>query len=347
MNTLLFFFLLLELEGVPVRLTLAEIPPDQAIFITSPRDLYIDDRGWFHLLDQSLSKILIWNEMGQFVKAVGEPGQGPGEFGFFDHQHDHKPTLGGLDNRYFVYEDRTRSMSTFDRNWDFGERKSLTSESGSPMWGRKIDIDRNLIRIHRNLEDGQESLLGIYDEEGNLVKMLVQVPNRSFGQESGRMVVHGFNPKPFGRFDELNRQVIAGFNGEANFSLYTPEGELLHQYSFRIKRAPVTPEDQRAFREMNQESFGDALYRFPEQHPVYTDILPLDTSRFLVYRQVLLSSRIEGVVIDRQGKTQEEFKLSIGEGGQLLGSRGRVIAVSLDEEGDYRLEELSFPEIKP
>ena len=50
--------------------------------IVNPSGLFVDDRDWTYLADQSPARVVVLNESGRFVRVVGHEGRGPGESRF-------------------------------------------------------------------------------------------------------------------------------------------------------------------------------------------------------------------------------------------------------------------------
>ncbi len=332
-----------SIENGARPLVLEPLPEESELFITSPRDLHIDERGWLFILDQGIRRILVWDERGRFQGTRGQPGQGPGELSFLDHQHPHASTISRAGDRWIVYDDGSRAISEFDSGWTFLRRTGLELESGGPLWARAIGVDRFLIRAMDRQETTSHAQLGIHDAAGKLLVTLLRMPNPMLVRGGERPALMAFSPQLIGRYDAMAKQIIVGFGAETRFSLHEPDGELVRTIDVAIPPARVTAAEQNAFRERNRDSFGDAEIHFPEEHPHYSDILAVGRRGFLVYRQDYLTGAVTGMLIDREGKRRAPFRLNLGGDGKLLGSRGRILAVSTDEDGEYLIYEVLPP----
>lgn len=336
---LVLWSLLAMVEDGKAVLELQPVPETEDFFLTSPRDLVLDERGWIHILDQGARRILVWDAQGRFQKAIGQSGQGPGEFEFFDHQHLHKPQLSNVDGQWYVYDDGNRSLSVFRKDWSFDNRSGMDLEKGSPMWALMIGADHALVRGGVFNEEVRDAFLAVFDRKGKLLETLFRIPNPNFIRRDGGNVIVAFSPDLVGHYDDLNQQIIAGFNAESRFSVFDLDGKQVAQIQVDFPPRSVTAEEKKTFATRNADSYGDMNVDYPEEHPHYAGILPIGRSGFLVYRQDYISGTIEGVVTNREGARLKPVRLNLGEGGALHGTRGRIFAVQIDEEGEYRIYE--------
>ena len=80
---------------------------------------------------------------------------------------------------------------------------------------------------------------------------------------------------------------------------------------------------------------------FPAEKAFYDQILPVGDRGYLVFLRSPNAVRCEGIYVDREGKTQKPFNLVCGNGGNMMGSMGRVFAVRLEED-EMVIQELKF-----
>lgn len=79
-----------------------------------PKDLNIDQKGNIYVVDTNNSRIQIFNQKGEYLRTIGEPGQGPAEF--------NKPESMFIDekeNKIYVSDTRNRRLQIFSSEGEF------------------------------------------------------------------------------------------------------------------------------------------------------------------------------------------------------------------------------------
>ena len=67
-------------DGALAPNVIIERLPDGEVSMVSPSGLFVDDRDWIYVADQSPARVIVLNQQGAFVRVVGREGHGPGEF---------------------------------------------------------------------------------------------------------------------------------------------------------------------------------------------------------------------------------------------------------------------------
>ena len=98
------------------------------------------DENRIYLMDNSLKQILIFSLEGEFVRAFGRSGEGPGEFRFLY-------TMDVKDNLIACFDQGNRRMTLFDTSGVFIRSFGTQSKKSVPS-GNRIAITRHYTILH-------------------------------------------------------------------------------------------------------------------------------------------------------------------------------------------------------
>lgn len=194
------------------------------------------DDGRIVVADRGSNQVRIFDERGEFIRAVGGEGKGPGEF-----EHIRGLSRCGAD-----------SIFAFDLNWQTkifdlaGElvREMRIHEPGSmggpyalscsrtghfviTGWGEQTSIEARMIGLYR-----ATAPISILDRDGELLLDLGEFPS---SERIGHQ--HGSNPHPFGKSTVLAlgpERVYVGTGDVFEIMVYSFDGELV-----RLIRGPA------------------------------------------------------------------------------------------------------------
>lgn len=121
-----------ELAGVEVPthrfvaehdLQIGEIEGDPEYTFSRIADLGVASDGSMVVSDGVAQEVRVFDATGTFLRTIGHPGEGPGEFAV-------APTIAGMaGDTVFVFDGRTRRVTSFTLSGDLGEMLTLRSES--------------------------------------------------------------------------------------------------------------------------------------------------------------------------------------------------------------------------
>ena len=340
---------LLVFDG-PVSLktavTLEPLPEDGEYFFQAPSSFDIDRDGNYYVLDAEAGTIFTWSKTGNYLKTIGKPGEGPGEFQF----SGRGPAYGfvsAADDQLVVYDPRKTSLQLFDFNGNFQKAIPLGGGRGRMMYFTETSGDQFLSFKRTRLDEGFFALIQIIDPEGKVVKELERRKDDSFSvsgnRNSGRrrFSIKPYNPQLGMGYDRKSGELAIGFSGEPSFDVIDKDGK---------KRRIKVPLAQR---DVNQEAKDEYLKRFesmprtpefewPDKMAYYTHLVILGDKGFLVYSQSPHYGNLSGVRLDKQGKTLGRFEQKCGVGGSLMVSAGRVLLVSTNEDDEFELREVNI-----
>ena len=89
-----------------------EIGEDEYL-LNRPIQMHVDNQGYIYVLDYGDSHILVYDDMGKYVRTIGRKGQGPGEFtalAFFDFSQDGRVFVNDYMNQRIIIFDREGNL---------------------------------------------------------------------------------------------------------------------------------------------------------------------------------------------------------------------------------------------
>ena len=138
----------------------------------SNQQVMVDARGHMFVLDQRDNRILELDRKGSFVRAIGGTGDGPGEFrSLVGFQIFPDQTAIAFENAGF-----NTTITGYDANWTFRERKKLTNLDSAPRNGT-FSPDRRWLAATTTHIDPQRAVeiteFRILDDQFKLVKKML------------------------------------------------------------------------------------------------------------------------------------------------------------------------------
>lgn len=332
---------------INVALTLDEVSEDAEYFLQQPASFDTDSKGSFYVVDWVARVIFKWNSKGEFDKVIGAPGGGPGEFGFMG-QGGPQGYLGIVEDVLYVYDGGRRAVQIFNTKGEFQKSEGLQVQLGRTNAFYIASAGKWIIDHSSFMRETPSLTVSLVDAQSQNETVVVERADTSFDRKSDgtrvtQVVIKGFSERLVTAYNQLNGQLIVGFNGEPSFSIYDLNGKLVKKVPVNRPRREVKEEDQKEFNEQgwikNNTFFTTA---FPERMPHYTGILPVGTDMFAVYEISPFNRNIDGILIDGEGTVKSKFRFSCGENGGLIGAKGKILRVRTDDEGYFNLEVLDF-----
>lgn len=337
-------------DGLPVITeTTFELPPGEAVrTMEGPVSACLDSDGRVLVLDVEQGCVYVWDREGRFLTTFGRRGQADGEFQFGE-WNKLSAFIVAPGKEILVYDGGARVLHSFDHDFKFVKR---TPFSGPPGRTRFFGVTAN----GNQLVMGQEYLahntptsqLILYNEQLELLKEISSWDDPSFrvyytaGGAVSKLEILAFAPKMVVNSDPSSQEFLLGFGDLPEFTIYKEDGTPAQRIHFSVPRRQVTEADQS---EYNRQPFLRAVnyysWTFAEVFPVYDRILPSGAD-FLVFTLSPLYQDARGFRISRSGQNQGSFSLRLGEEGSIHSSRGHLIAIRTNEDGDFRVERLKI-----
>ena len=289
----------------------------------------IDDDGTIYALDFKEQKIKVFDDSGEFVRAFGEKGQGPGEL----------QMPAGIflspDNRLVVNDAQARKIVYFTKQGNYIEHKSYATRM--QLTTLVMDSQGNFIGRELKLE-GQEMFFEIVkiDPEMetlfSLDKIGFPIPLPGSGNKINLMdMISIFQVDRTGN-------IYYGRNREYEINMYTPEGK--HVKSIRKDYQPqiITEEDkEEILGRMDRVPAAGAvnlreMFDFPKMFPPY-QFFTLDEAGRIIVRTWKKGEEEEAFVhdvFDPEGRFISQFTSKINVS---VWKNGKAYAIDENEEG--------------
>ena len=150
-------------EQIKLSLDLEIKEPENIIF-SRIKDIATDSKNNIYILDRKEKFMYLFNEEGKFLKKIGRPGQGPGEF--------EEPCSIYIDSKDTIYilDERNRRVEIFDSNASYIKSiKVINFPSGS---GHNIIVDKSGNFYISGYYRFQNSVIAKFSPTGELLKHL-------------------------------------------------------------------------------------------------------------------------------------------------------------------------------
>ncbi len=292
-----------------------------------PRALVRGEKNRFYLLDGGLRALFVWDREGRFEKRIGRKGQGPGEFEF--------PWPGfaymGFDGEYIFVVDGGTSKVHWFLDGEFVETKSF--HFPGRITGFHAMKGGKCLVMHENHRDQTKVVLYEDARDWRPIKTMIAYPEKKWSRkEDGGWVMHAFLPQATFYGEAGSNQFLLGYTESPVFCKYNTDGNKLGCIRFQGLSREVLPEDKRGFSRAPWFEDPKNQLAFPDQHPAYDGLAPIRGNRFIIWRHLPWTGRIESHIIDERGERLAAFNLSLGERGGLDALEGWLVVVDASED---------------
>ena len=336
--------------GLKPTVTLAAIEDEEA-WLQLPYSVDVDDRGNYYVVDVLARTVFVWDKTGRYVRRFGSEGQGPGELTFSPRGNGgHQGYIASAGDRIYVFDGTVSRVSVFDREGKFIRSIPFQLPGGRSEGFFVTPKHQFLVYQRSYFKDIPEMEVSIFDDKAQLQHKIFSRDDRTFsrkkeGGDITGIVYHAYAPTIYTHYDYSRNRVIIGQTGEPAFELYDLKGNRIQRIASKITPRKVTKADKEEY--LEQAWIKDSAFLsadFPEYMAYYDSVLPLGDRGYLIYYQSRVDAVVKGWFIDVNGNKKQSFTFNCGEGGGLFGSRGHVIAVRTDEDGEYFIQEVSITE---
>jgi hypothetical protein len=198
--------------------------------------------GNIYVLDQQARQVRMYDPAGTYVKTIGGPGEGPGEFS--------QVTMGLLATAGDTILVPDLMLQRLDR---FTADGTFISQLPMPMATGGVSV--------RWAEQPVLHLLRRYPG-GELADTILTIPvKQSFeiSTEGGqvRASIRLFDPEPMWTLAEDGR-ILYALNSDYSISVYSPEGQLERIVRRAVERKPVSDTDKQAIMQLVVKAWTDA-----------------------------------------------------------------------------------------
>ncbi|MFC2165642.1 6-bladed beta-propeller [Acidobacteriota bacterium] len=270
---------------------------DEEEMVAQPGFMEVDDKGTMYIVDMKASNIKVFDNTGNFVRTIGNKGDGPGEFNMpfgvivtpakellVEDMMNRRLSYFTLDGEFIRNEILEHSLSTIgvimDSKGNFMARELMMEGTQLFFELRKYDKDLNPVFVLDKAEF-QNPLQGDFNPFGVLAVYI-------FDQDDG---------------------IYYGDGKVYEIKIYTPNGKLIRRILKKHDPIKITKEDEdRILNEIPDMGMGFRQgMKFPEYFPAY-EFFALDEGGRLIVRTY------------KKGKNEGEYVLDI------FDKEGRFIA---------------------
>ena len=337
--------LLLMAESLECRKirTLERIPVEKDFFLEQVVFIDIDDQGRTYVTNYPSAQVFYWNKDGSFDGVFGRKGEGPGEYGFGAALGPPRGYISVVDDRIYIYDGGSRSVSILTRDHGFIRRVTFEGLGGMINGFQVLGKERFLFYDSYFCAEKACRRILEYDGTGQLVKSWREVDDDTWSlvDAAGTKVnLFLFQPTLVMGLHRGRGEVVLAHAANPVLDIHDLTGNKLRSLTLPIPKKPVTKDDIAEFYDQEWMKNNDHIKaHFPEEKSYFDQILCLDEG-YLVYHLSPLHGTADGFLVGLDGKMKGRFTLECGEGGGLFAPRGRLMAALVDEEGEFHLTEM-------
>ncbi len=289
----------------------------------------VDDEDIIYALDFKEQKIKVFDDSGNFIRAFGEKGQGPGEL--------QMPASIHLapDSQLVVNDALSRKIVFFTKQGKYIDHISYATRM--QLSNLLMDAQGNFLARELKLE-GQEMFFEIVkmDSEMNslfsLDKMGFPVPVPGSGNKINMMDMIAIY-----QIDSMGN-IYYGRNREYEINIYTPEGKLVKSVRKEFQPQKITDEDKEEMLGRLDSVSGMApvnlreMFEFPKMFPPFQYFSVDEADRIIVRTWEKGEEHDEFVhdIFDSEGRFIAQFvsKINIS-----IWKNGKAYAIEENDEG--------------
>jgi hypothetical protein len=282
----------------------------------------VDDEGSIFALDFKEQKIKVFDKTGKFLRAIGKPGQGPGELGM----------ASGIQllvgNTLVVEDAANRRLALFKPGGEFIKNISMPGRLG--LVNIVLDSKGNAVGREMVLAEGNAKMffeVKKFDADFKplfaLDKIEFPIPIPGSGAKMNIMELMSFY-----QFDPLGN-ILYGRNADYEIKVYSPEGKHIRTIQKEFDRVKVTQADIDEMLERMPNVAGGVnikeMFSFPEYFPPFQFFILDDEGRLYVrtYTKGKAKGEYQFDVFDPDGKFIAQFitkaDLRLWRGGKAYG----------------------------
>jgi len=337
----LLLFLVIALTN-PVKLeevSRFETVPNHLGKLQFPGSLCLDDRGCLYVFDAQTRVIYAWDQDGRFRLKFSVKGQGPAKFGF-------DLRVGGIDlitargDSIYLYLVDKRQVLVFSRGGVVQQTIAMDKVTG-PTNSFAVTKQGTLILAPLNFHTSRPSRdVCLFNANGNMLKKFYAAIDPAFtllpGSGPNRSIQYrAFSPVTAATYVPEMDEVAIIDPAKVLIKLFDMETSQYRTVKLDIRQGPVGTADKREFQRNAQFQEPSYSVIFPKFKPHFDRVLALGTKGFLVLKQSPYERRLEGILVDRKGTKQGDFKETLGKNGLIHAAHGFVYTVKEDEAGQW------------
>lgn len=284
--------------GIPTELfikedlSLGQRGASEDSMLQDPRDVDVDETGNIYILDRKAVHIKVFDRQGNFVRAIGKKGQGPGEF------QNLSTFQVTPQQEIIVCDPRSRRVLLFKPDGQF-----LRELSAGKMWmfnQAKADSKGNIVGSHTVMDREPKTELVKFNASLEPLFTIASVPIARYPV---------FNPYfPLLYFEVTAAgDVLWGITTEYEFRIVNPDGKIIKKIVKDYDPEKLTQEDRdKRAKEIwgDQGSPSGVRVEWPANFPAFQDFV-MDDRGWLFVRPYSKTKEGKGAcydVFDTEGR---------------------------------------------
>lgn len=227
---------------------------EEEYLLNRPFQMHVDNQGYIYVLDIRDCHILVYNDMGKYVRTIGRKGQGPGEFmslSYFDFSQD---------GRVFVNDVMNQRITIFDREGnplgDFkleGSYRGMLFASDNRIYFQKMSRKKEVELKSEYQEIQMITSIIFMDSEGQNKNRLIDIETetiKSKAVEGGAISVSGPRTERFVWALDPRGKLYAGFSKTYQITVLSADGSV--EFRFGREYTAVANEEYKENPRLNE-----------------------------------------------------------------------------------------------
>ncbi len=227
---------------------------EEEYLLNRPSQMHVDNQGYIYILDNRDCHILVYDDMGKYVRTIGRKGQGPGEFmslAFFDFSQD---------GRVFVNDYMNQRITIFDREGnplgDFkleGFYRGMLFASDSRVYFQKTSRKKEVELTSEYQEIQMITSIFSMDSEGQNKNRIMDIETdtiKTKAIEGGALIVGGSRTIRFVWALDPRGKLYVGFSKTYQITVLNADGSV--EFRFGREYTAVANEEHKENPQLNE-----------------------------------------------------------------------------------------------
>ena len=315
--------------------TFAE-PPAQDVVLRMPLDVVLDDEGYLYCLDGLEKKVIVWGEGGDYIRALGGEGDGPGELRL---KYPGQASIAYDGEMVVVWDDPAHRL-TFFTSEGFSHTQQKPEGMKRVAYFKILRNGNGLFWLQNNPDEGSWSELVLTDRDFNITRVVMTVHDNMFirNRKEG-WDYRPFSPIPIIWADYHANYFLAG-DSQDDVGVYDLTGNLIRRISVRGVAPELTSNDKKNVFQVQTWIKPPHQVNFPKTKRRYERVLPLKQGLIYVGQYEPVDGSFDGRYYSHRSSIPIDF--SLGDYGDIYFTGKRLLGCVQNEEGDLFLQEWFF-----
>ena len=219
---------------------------EEEYLLNRPFQMHVDNQGFIYVMDYSDSHILVYDDVGKYVRTIGRKGQGPGEFmppSYFDFSQDSRVFVNDYMNQRIILYDREGNLLGGFKLDDF-YMGILFAGDGRVYFQKKSQ--KKEVELTSEFQESQmiTSIIST-DSDGQNKKHLIDIETETIRTKAveGGSVASSSRAERFVWALDPGGKLYAGFNKTYQITVLDAAGSV--EFRFGREYTPVANEEHK------------------------------------------------------------------------------------------------------